>query len=121
MLIAKHVRPEWRDRIPAVVHVDGTARVQTVHAQTNPLLYRLLKEFEGLTGVPVLINTSFNVKGEPIVETPADAVVCFLTTGIDNLILHDRLVSKNPLHKIIDRWSAFTPMSRPCHGGYTAR
>jgi carbamoyltransferase len=101
MLIAKHVRPEWRDRIPAVVHVDGTARVQTVHAQTNPLLYRLLKEFDALTGVPVLINTSFSVKGEPIVETPPDAVVCFLTTGIDNLILHDRLVSKNALHKII--------------------
>ena len=65
------------------------------------MLYRLLREFEALTGVPVLINTSFNVKGEPIVETPRDAVVCFLTTGIDNLILHDRLVSKNALHKII--------------------
>ncbi len=101
MLIAKRVRPEWRDRIPAVVHVDGTARVQTVREQTNPVLYRLLREFEALTDVPVLINTSFNVKGEPIVETPSDAVVCFLTTGIDNLILHDRLVSKNALHKII--------------------
>src|SRR3954447_10664619 len=67
MLIAKPVRPEWRDRIPAVVHVDGSARVQTVSGDTNPMLYRLLKEFEALTGVPVLINTSFNVKGEPIV------------------------------------------------------
>jgi carbamoyltransferase len=101
MLIAKQVRPEWRDRIPAVVHVDGTARVQTVGERTNPVLYRLLREFEALTGVPVLINTSFNIKGEPIVETPRDAVVCFLTTGIDNVILHDRLVSKNALHKII--------------------
>ena len=101
MLIAKRVRPEWRDRIPAVVHVDGTARVQTVREQTNPRLYRLLREFEALTGVPVLINTSFNVKGEPIVETPRDAVVCFLTTGIDNLVLHDTLVSKNALHKIL--------------------
>jgi carbamoyltransferase len=101
MLIAKHVRPEWRERIPAVVHVDGTARVQTVEEQTNPVLYRLLREFEALTGVPVLINTSFNVKGEPIVETPRDAVVCFLMTGIDNLILHDTLVSKNALHKVI--------------------
>ena len=101
MLIAKHVRPEWRGRIPAVVHVDGTARVQTVHEKTNPVLYRLLREFEALTGVPVLINTSFNVKGEPIVETPRDAVVCFLTTGIDNLILHDRLVAKNARHKIV--------------------
>jgi carbamoyltransferase len=77
MLIAKNVRPEWRDRIPAIVHVDGTARVQTVGEQTNPMLYRPLKEFEALTGIPVLINTSFNVKGEPIVETPRDAVVCF--------------------------------------------
>ena len=101
MLIARRVRPEWRERIPAVVHVDGTARVQTVREQTNPTLYRLLQEFEALTGVPVLINTSFNVKGEPIVETPRDAVVCFLTTGIDNLILHDTLISKNALHRIV--------------------
>jgi carbamoyltransferase len=101
MLIAKPVRPEWRDRIPAVVHVDGSARVQTVSQDTNPRLYRLLKEFEALTGVPVLINTSFNVKGEPIVETPKDAVVCFLTTGIDNLVLHDTLISKNALHSIV--------------------
>lgn len=101
MLIAKNVRPEWRDKIPAIVHVDGTARIQTVREETNPVLYRLLKEFEALTGVPVLINTSFNVKGEPIVETPRDAVICFLTTGIDHLILHDTLVSKNPLHKIV--------------------
>ncbi len=65
------------------MHVDGTARVQTVREATNPMLYRLLKEFDALTGVPVLINTSFNIKGEPIVETPQDAVNCFLTTGID--------------------------------------
>ena len=101
MLIAKSVRPEWRDRIPAIVHVDGTARVQTVREETNPMLYRLLKEFEALTGVPVLINTSFNVKGEPIVETPRDAMICFLTTGIDNLVLHDTLVSKNALHRVV--------------------
>lgn len=101
MLIAKAVRPEWRDRIPAVVHVDGTARVQTVRKSTNPALYRLLKEFEELTGVPVLINTSFNVKGEPIVETPRDAMRCFLTTGIDHLVLHDTMISKTGLHKIV--------------------
>ena len=101
MLIAKNVRPEWRDKIPAIVHVDGTARVQTVREETNPMLYRLLKEFDALTGVPVLINTSFNVKGEPIIETPRDAVICFLTTGIDHLVMHDMLVSKNPLHRIV--------------------
>ena len=61
----------------------------------------LLKEFDALTGVPVLINTSFNVKGEPIVETPEDAMRCFLTTGMDHLILHDVLITKNPFHGIL--------------------
>jgi carbamoyltransferase len=101
MLIAKPVRPEWRDKIPAIVHVDGSARVQSVREATNPRLYRLLKEFEALTGVPVLINTSFNVKGEPIIETPEDAVNCFLATGVDNLILHDTIVSKGRMHKLV--------------------
>lgn len=101
MLLAKPVRPEWRDKIPAIVHVDGTARVQTVREDTNPLLYRLLKEFDALTGVPVLINTSFNIKGEPMVETPRDAVACFLTTGVDHLILHDTVVSKTAMHKVV--------------------
>ena len=79
------------------MHVDGTARVQTVREATNPMLYRLLKEFEALTGVPVLINTSFNIKGEPIVETPQDAVNCFLTTGVDHLVhpRHDRVEERD--------------------------
>ena len=101
MLIAKPVRPGWRDKIPAIVHVDGTARVQTVREATNPMLYRLLKEFEARTGVPVLINTSFNIKGEPIVETPQDAVNCFLTTGVDHLVMHDTIVSKTAMHKVV--------------------
>ncbi len=101
MLLAKRVRPEWRDKIPAVVHVDGTARVQTVRQQTNQILYRLLTEFEATTGVPVLLNTSFNVKGEPIVETPGNALACFLGTGIDYLVLHDVLVTKNVPHKFL--------------------
>src|SRR4029453_14013796 len=101
MLIAKPVRPEWRDRIPAIVHVDGTARVQTVREATNPVLYRLLKEFEALTGVPALTNPSSNVKGRPLVDAPRRAMICFLTTGIDNLVLHDTLVSKNALHRVV--------------------
>ena len=101
MLLAKPVRPEWRDKIPSIVHVDGTARVQTVRKETNEVLYRLLKEFEALTGVPVLLNTSFNVKGEPIVESPRDAVRCFLNTDIDYLALHDLALTKNPFHKIM--------------------
>jgi carbamoyltransferase len=101
MLLAKPVRPEWRDKIPSIVHVDGTARVQTVRRETNEPLYRLLKEFEAITGVPVLLNTSFNVKGEPIVETPRNAVECFLTTGIDYLALHDMLMRKSALHRVL--------------------
>lgn len=101
MLMAKNVRPEWRDRIAGVVHVDGTARVQTVTEATNARLYRLLKAFDEITGVPVLVNTSFNVKGEPIVETPGDAVACFLSTGIDYLAINDFLLSKSTFHKAI--------------------
>ena len=101
MLMAKHVRPEWRDRLAGIVHVDGTARIQTVSEATNPDLYRLLKAFDEITGVPVLINTSFNVKGEPIVETPSDAVDCFLSTGIDYLAIHDLLLSKNIVHQAV--------------------
>lgn len=101
MLIAKRVRPEWRDKIPAIVHVDGTARVQTVRQETNDVLYRLLKEFDAITGVPVLVNTSFNIKGQPIVETPAEAMQCFLNTGIDCLVLHDTLIEKNGLHRFL--------------------
>jgi carbamoyltransferase len=101
MLLAKRVRAEWNDRIPAIVHVDGTARVQTVDADTNEALYRLLKAFDALTGVPVLLNTSFNVKGEPIVETPQDALACFLETGIDYLVLQDTLIGKAALHRVL--------------------
>jgi carbamoyltransferase len=101
MLLAKRVRRDWRDRVPAIVHVDGSARVQTVRRDTNELLHRLLEEFDALTGVPVLLNTSFNVKGEPIVEAPDDAMECFLSTGIDYLVLHDRLIAKSRLHKVL--------------------
>jgi carbamoyltransferase len=100
MLLAMKVRPEWRDKIPAVIHVDGTARVQTVCQDNNERLYKLLKEFDAITGVPVLLNTSFNVKGEPIVEEPQDAVECFLSTGIDYLALQDVLIEKTLFHKI---------------------
>lgn len=116
MLLAKRVRPEWRDRIPAIVHVDGTARVQTIRENQNERLYRLLKEFDALTGVPVLINTSFNVKGEPIVETPEDALACFLSTGMDYLALHDMLISKHRFHRVmfpvIKAWSEIGALVR---------
>ncbi len=107
MLLAKNVYPEWRDKIPSIVHVDGTARVQSVTAESSPRLYRLLKEFDALTGIPVLINTSFNVKGEPIVETPRDAMDGFLTTGIHYLAIHDLLISKSALHPILLKFLRF--------------
>jgi carbamoyltransferase len=102
MLLAMNVRREWRDKVPAIVHVDGTARVQTVTQEQNGRLYRLLKEFDAITGVPVLINTSFNVKGEPMVEKPEDAIQCFLTTGIDYLALHDVLMEKKVVHRFLN-------------------
>ncbi|MGE3528216.1 MAG: carbamoyltransferase [Methyloceanibacter sp.] len=100
MLLAKRVRPEWKDKIPAIVHVDGTARVQTVRREHNERLYALLREFEKLTGVPVLLNTSFNIRGEPIVETPANAMKCFLSTGIDYLAMHDLLIGKSRYYSL---------------------
>jgi carbamoyltransferase len=83
--------------VPAVTHVDGSARVQTVHEETNPLFHRLLLAFEALTGCGVLVNTSFNVRGEPIVCTPADAYRCFRGTRIDALALGPCLVLKDDL------------------------
>jgi carbamoyltransferase len=83
-----------RSSIPAVTHVDYSARVQTVHDETNPRFCGLLRQFQALTGCPVLINTSFNVRGEPIVCTPEDAYRCFMRTGMDYLVLEDFLLSK---------------------------
>jgi carbamoyltransferase len=94
MLRVCKVRPDQRERIPAVVHVDGTGRLQTVSARDNPRLHDLLCRFRARTGVPVLLNTSFNVAGEPIVETPDDALVCLLVAGVDACVLEDRVVTK---------------------------
>ncbi len=94
MLLVQEVRPERRERVPAITHVDGTARVQTVRREANPRYYALLEAFGRRTGVPMLVNTSFNVRGEPIVCTPDDAVACFLGTSIDALVLGDLLLGR---------------------------
>jgi carbamoyltransferase len=94
MLFAVPVRAERRGRIPAVTHVDGSARVQTVRADESPALHAVIRAFHELTGVPVVLNTSFNVRGEPIVMSPVDAIRCFLSTRIDLLVLDDLLVEK---------------------------
>jgi carbamoyltransferase len=80
-----------------VTHIDYSARVQTVDAERNPGLHQLLQAFHRLTGCPVLVNTSFNVRGEPIVCTPQDALRCFLATEMDALVLEDCLVLKDDI------------------------
>ncbi len=94
MLLIAPVRQAWRSRLPAVTHVDGTARVQTVSGQDQPSLFGLLTEFERRAGVPVLLNTSFNRAGEPMVETPADALRMFQATGLDALAVEDFWIEK---------------------------
>ena len=89
------VREDKRAVIPAVTHVDGSGRLQTVSERTNPLYYRLIKEVERLTGVPVVLNTSFN-ENEPIVDTPAQALDCFLRTRMDAIVLQDTVIRRVP-------------------------
>jgi carbamoyltransferase len=95
MLFIFDVQPDKIDRIPAVRHVDGTARIQTINRSQNPLYYDLIKAFHHLTGVPVLVNTSFNTRGEPIVCTPRDALECFWTSPLDALVIGPFLLEKN--------------------------
>jgi carbamoyltransferase len=83
-----------RSTIPAVTHVDYSARIQTVRRPDHPTYYDLIAEFDRLTGCPVLVNTSFNVRGEPIVCTPEDAYRCFMRTGIDTLVLENFILDK---------------------------
>jgi carbamoyltransferase len=94
MLLVAPVRADKRGVIPAVTHVDGSGRLQTVSADTNPLFYRLVERFGEATGVPVLLNTSFNLRGEPIVNTPREAFNSFNRSDMDLLVLGDRLIEK---------------------------
>jgi carbamoyltransferase len=94
MLFVHDVLPDKADQIPAVRHVDGTARIQTINRDQHPLYYDLLKAFQARTGVPVLVNTSFNTRGEPIVCTPRDAIECFWTSPLDALVIGSFLLEK---------------------------
>src|SRR5215470_2960376 len=94
MILTAQVRPEKRAVIPSVTHVDGSARPQTVEKEINPLFYRLIDEFGKRTGVPVIMNTSFNLRGEAIVHTPTNAIRTFFSSGMDALILGSFLVEK---------------------------
>jgi carbamoyltransferase len=93
MLLVTQVRPEFRDKLPAITHIDGSARVQTVSKENYPKLWELLRAFEALTGIPILLNTSFNVKGQPMICTPAEALDTFLFARLDVLVLEHCLVS----------------------------
>jgi carbamoyltransferase len=111
MIFVLNVRPDKRQILGAVTHVDGSARVQTVSEDANPRFWRLLRAFEALTGVPVLLNTSFNNDAEPIVDSVDDAVACFLTTGLHHLVVGDHIVSKR--ERTLDASSSLAPSLLP--------
>ncbi|MFC8269477.1 carbamoyltransferase [Streptomyces cinereoruber] len=99
MLFVHDVAPAWRERIPAVVHVDGTARIQTVDAEREPLVARMLTEFERRTGLPVVVNTSLNTAGRPMVDDPRDALECFGSSPVDLLAIGPFAVRRGPLYR----------------------
>ncbi len=98
------VREEMRLILTAITHVDGTGRLQTITEKQNPMYYKLIKEFKKHSGVPVLVNTSFNIRGEPIVMTPQHAYRCFTGTGIDYLVVGNCLIDRNENKK--DLWDS---------------
>ncbi|MFY9223520.1 MAG: carbamoyltransferase [Blastocatellia bacterium] len=100
MLLVPDVLQDKRALLPAITHEDGTGRVQTVTESDNRLYYKLIKEFENISGIPVVVNTSFNVRGEPIVCSPADAYNCFIRTGIDALVMGNYVLTEKPFTNI---------------------
>ena len=109
MLFTHVVADRWRDRIPAVVHVDGTARIQTVDGAAEPLVARMLRAFERRTGVPVVVNTSLNTAGRPMVDDPRDALECFGSAPIDLLAIGPYLVRRPPRPAVRGRARALAP------------
>ena len=97
MLFIYDIKPDKDDKIPAVRHVDGTARIQTVNRDQHPQYHDLLEAFKKKTGIPVLVNTSFNTLGKPIVCSPRDAIECFWTSPFDSLIIGSYLIEKASL------------------------
>ena len=95
MLFVHDVAPEWRDRIPTVTHVDGTARIQTIDPDTEPLVHRMIAAFERRTGVPVVVNTSLNTAGRPMVDDPRDALECFGSAPVDVLAIGPFLLRRS--------------------------
>lgn len=104
MLMVYPILNKWHKKIPSVTHVDGSGRLQTIRKSQNPLYYNLIKEFGKLSGIPILINTSFNIRGEPIVCTPQDAYKCMMGTGIDYLVMGKFLIKREDNPK--DIWDS---------------
>ncbi len=104
MLMVYPIKKEWQRKIPSVTHVDGSGRLQTIRREQNLLYYDLIKEFGKLSGIPILINTSFNIRGEPIVCTPYDAYKCMMGTGIDCLVMDRFLIKREDNHQ--DIWDS---------------
>lgn len=101
MIMTAHVKEEWKGIIPDVVHVDNTSRIQTVTEELNGRFYQLIKEFKELTGMPILLNTSFNMRGMPIIETPKEALTFFFDCALDFLIMEDFIVFKDARNRFI--------------------
>ena len=95
MLFVHEVVEDKRDMIPAVTHVDGTSRIQTLKKKTNPYYYEIIESFKSKTGIPILLNTSLNLKGMPIANTPKDAVNCLQKSDMDFLVTEDIIIEKN--------------------------
>ncbi len=106
MLMVYPIKEKYRATLPAITHIDGSGRLQSVRSATNPLFYDLIKSFGQVTGYPILINTSFNIRGEPMVCSPADAYRCMMGTGIDYLVMENFLIKRedNPQ----DKWDSET-------------
>src|SRR3954447_22561992 len=120
MLFTHDVRSAWRERIPAVVHVDGTARIQTVSAARDPLVAAMLEAFERRTGIPVVVNTSLNTAGRPMVDDPRDALECFGSAPVDALAIGPFLARRAPVRPWLPpaaRGAAPTPPRGPPRGG----
>jgi len=111
MVMAYKIKPKQRDQIPAVTHGDGTGRLQTVERDVNPLYWKLIHKFEEVTGVPVLLNTSFN-ENEPIVQTPAQAIDCFLRTRMDALSIGGFVLHKEDNEHLSENRAAFAELQR---------
>ena len=94
MLFNAQILPEKESRVPAVIHVDGSARIQTVTEELNKPIFQLLTEWNTKTNVPILLNTSFNVDGEPIIESPENALKTFMGTNIDTLVMGNYIITK---------------------------